>query len=168
MRRMAPVLPAIASDHDATIRRITAHLTSSRFRRLIGKEGRQIREAAAAYTARFGHDLVQDARGASSAKTPIMAASRTCSRCCSDAGRASAWDQTRREHAVELQKYLQLQTFGLADWRSCLKAGADAAWATDRSEPIVQGAGVNQHTISGLAPAETDWGGPQCVVGRWR
>jgi hypothetical protein len=47
-------------------------------------------------------------------------------------------DQTRREHAVELQKYLQLRTFGLADWRSCLKAGADAAWATDRGEPIVQ------------------------------
>jgi TnpA family transposase len=29
-------------------------------------------------------------------------------------------DQTRREHAVELQKYLQLRRFGLAEWRSCL------------------------------------------------
>ena len=47
-------------------------------------------------------------------------------------------DQTRREHAVELQRYLRLRTFGFADWRSCLKAGADAAWATDRGEPIVQ------------------------------
>ena len=47
-------------------------------------------------------------------------------------------DQTRREHAVELQKFLRLRTFGFADWRSCLKAGADAAWATDRGEPIVQ------------------------------
>jgi len=61
MRRMAPILPAIASDHDATIRKITAHLASSRLRRLIDKEGRQIREAAAAYTARLGHDLMQDA-----------------------------------------------------------------------------------------------------------
>ena len=47
-------------------------------------------------------------------------------------------DQTRREHAVELQRYLQLRSFGFADWRSCLKAGADAAWATDRGEPIVR------------------------------
>jgi hypothetical protein len=47
-------------------------------------------------------------------------------------------DQTRREHAVEIQRYLQLRAFGLADWRSCLKAGTDAAWATDRGEPIVQ------------------------------
>ncbi|MGH7105823.1 MAG: DUF4158 domain-containing protein, partial [Acetobacteraceae bacterium] len=47
-------------------------------------------------------------------------------------------DQTRREHAVEIQRYLRLRTFGFADWRSCLKAGADAAWATDRGEPIVQ------------------------------
>lgn len=42
-------------------------------------------------------------------------------------------DQTRREHAVELQKYLQLRNFGFVDWRSCLKAGADAAWATAAS-----------------------------------
>jgi TnpA family transposase len=47
-------------------------------------------------------------------------------------------DQTRREHAVEIQRYLQRRACGLADWRSCLKAGTDAAWATDRGEPIVQ------------------------------
>lgn len=47
-------------------------------------------------------------------------------------------DQTRREHAVELQKYLRLRSFGLADWRACLRVGADPAWATDRGEPIVQ------------------------------
>ena len=47
-------------------------------------------------------------------------------------------DQTRREHAVELQKHLRLRSFGLADWRTCLRVGADAAWATDRGEPIVQ------------------------------
>jgi len=33
---------------------------------------------------------------------------------------------------------LQPRAFGLADWRSCLKAGTDAAWATDRGESIVQ------------------------------
>ncbi|MGC1686444.1 MAG: DUF4158 domain-containing protein, partial [Candidatus Acidiferrales bacterium] len=38
-------------------------------------------------------------------------------------------DQTRREHAIELQRYLCLRSFGLADWRSCLRVGADAAWA---------------------------------------
>ena len=47
-------------------------------------------------------------------------------------------DQTRREHAVELQRYLGLQSFGLMDWRACLRVGADAAWATDCGEPIVQ------------------------------
>ena len=47
-------------------------------------------------------------------------------------------DQTRREHAVELQKYLRFRSFGLADWRACLRVGADTAWATDRGEPIVQ------------------------------
>ena len=46
-------------------------------------------------------------------------------------------DQTRREHAVELQKSLRLRSFRLADWRSCLQVGANAAWATDRGEPIV-------------------------------
>jgi TnpA family transposase len=47
-------------------------------------------------------------------------------------------DQTRREHAVELQRYLGLRSFELMDWRACLRVGADAAWATDRGEPIVQ------------------------------
>jgi TnpA family transposase len=47
-------------------------------------------------------------------------------------------DQTRREHAVELHKYLGLRSFGLADWRTCLRIGAGAAWATDRGEPIIR------------------------------
>jgi TnpA family transposase len=47
-------------------------------------------------------------------------------------------DQTRREHAVELQQHLRLRNFGLADWRACLLAGTNAAWATDHGEPIVQ------------------------------
>jgi hypothetical protein len=46
-------------------------------------------------------------------------------------------DQTRREHVVELQRYLGLRSFGLADWRASLRVGSDAAWATDRGEPIV-------------------------------
>jgi hypothetical protein len=46
--------------------------------------------------------------------------------------------ETRREHMTELQKLLRLRTFGFADWRSCPKTGTDAAWTTDRGEPIVQ------------------------------
>jgi hypothetical protein len=60
-------------------------------------------------------------------------------------------DQTRREHAVELQRYLGLRSFGLMDWRACLRAGADAAWATDRGEPIVQ-AMLAHLRISGVVP----------------
>jgi TnpA family transposase len=30
-------------------------------------------------------------------------------------------DQTRREHTVELQRYLGLRSFGLMDWRACLR-----------------------------------------------
>lgn len=47
-------------------------------------------------------------------------------------------DQTRREHTVELQKVLGVRSFRLEDWRSCLQVGANAAWATDRGEPIMQ------------------------------
>lgn len=46
--------------------------------------------------------------------------------------------ETRREHLIELQKLLALGSFRLADWRASLQVGADAAWATDRGEPIVQ------------------------------
>ncbi len=46
--------------------------------------------------------------------------------------------ETRREHLIEPQKLLALRSFGLADWRACLRVGADAAWATDRGEPIIQ------------------------------
>jgi hypothetical protein len=47
-------------------------------------------------------------------------------------------DQTRREHAVELQALLGLRNFRLADWRATIDVGAEAAWGTDRGEPIVQ------------------------------
>ena len=33
---------------------------------------------------------------------------------------------------------LRLRSFRLTDWRTCLHVGTDAAWATDRGEPIVQ------------------------------
>ncbi|HJU16762.1 MAG TPA: DUF4158 domain-containing protein [Stellaceae bacterium] len=46
--------------------------------------------------------------------------------------------ETRREHLLELQQYLRLRSFRLAEWRACLHAGTNAAWATDRGEPIVQ------------------------------
>ncbi len=47
-------------------------------------------------------------------------------------------DQTRREHAVEIQTLLGLRSFRLADWRATLEVGAEVAWSTDRGEPIVQ------------------------------
>jgi TnpA family transposase len=62
-------------------------------------------------------------------------------------------DQTRREHAVELQRYLGLRRFGLADWRNCLRVGADAAWATDRGEPIVRAMLAHLRTSGVLLPA---------------
>jgi TnpA family transposase len=46
--------------------------------------------------------------------------------------------ETRREHMLELREYLRLRSFRLADWRACLQVGAEAAWATDRGEPIVR------------------------------
>ena len=46
--------------------------------------------------------------------------------------------ETRREHLLELQHRLRLRSFRLADWRACVQVGANAAWATDRGEPIVQ------------------------------
>jgi Domain of unknown function (DUF4158) len=62
-------------------------------------------------------------------------------------------DQTRREHAVELQRYLGLRRFGLADWRTCLRVGTDAAWATDRGEPIVRAMLAYLRTSGVLLPA---------------
>jgi hypothetical protein len=46
--------------------------------------------------------------------------------------------KTRREHLAELQQCLHVRSFRVADWRACLQAGTNAAWATDRGEPIVQ------------------------------
>jgi hypothetical protein len=62
-------------------------------------------------------------------------------------------DQTRREHAVELQKQLFLRSFRLADWRACLQVGANAAWATDRGEPIVQAMLAHLRADNVLIPA---------------
>ncbi len=58
-------------------------------------------------------------------------------------------DQTRREHAAELQAILGLRSFRLGDWRDCLRVGADAAWATDRGEPIV-GAMLTHLRVQGV------------------
>jgi len=62
-------------------------------------------------------------------------------------------NQTRREHAVELQKLLGLRSFRLADWRACLQVGANAAWATVRGEPIVQAMLAHLRTERVLMPA---------------
>jgi TnpA family transposase len=62
-------------------------------------------------------------------------------------------DQTRREHAVELQKLLFLRSFRLADWRACLQVGTNAAWATDRGEPIVQAMLAHLRADNVLIPA---------------
>jgi len=62
-------------------------------------------------------------------------------------------DQTRREHAVELQRLLRLRNFRLADWRACLAVGANAAWATDRGEPIVQAMLAHLRAGNVLIPA---------------
>jgi TnpA family transposase len=64
-------------------------------------------------------------------------------------------DQTRREHAVELQRYLGLRSFGLTDWRACLRVGADTAWATDRGEPIVQAMLAHLRTSGVVLPPAT-------------
>ena len=53
----------------------------------------------------------------------------------------------------ELQKLLRLRSFSLPDWRACLQVGADAAWATDRGEPIVQAMLAHLRTTNVLLPA---------------
>jgi hypothetical protein len=62
-------------------------------------------------------------------------------------------DQTRREHAVELQNRLRLRGFRLADWRACLQVGTDTAWATDRGEPIVRAMLAHLRSANVLVPA---------------
>src|SRR5271167_1634848 len=61
--------------------------------------------------------------------------------------------ETRREHLLELQGLLHVRSFGLADWRACLRAGTDAAWATDRGEPIVQAMLAHLRANGVLLPA---------------
>jgi hypothetical protein len=63
--------------------------------------------------------------------------------------------ETRREHLLELQRLLHLRSFGLADWRACLRVGTDAAWATDRGEPIVQAMLAHLRADSILLPSAT-------------
>jgi TnpA family transposase len=64
-------------------------------------------------------------------------------------------DQTRREHAVELQKHLHLRGFRLADWRACLQVGTDTAWATDRGEPIIRAMLAHLRAANVLVPPAT-------------
>ena len=76
-------------------------------------------------------------------------------------------DQTRREHAVELQNRLRLRGFRLADWRACLQVGTDTAWATDRGEPIVRAMLAHLRTAMCSCPlrrcwSESDWQ-PACA-----
>lgn len=61
--------------------------------------------------------------------------------------------ETRREHLLELQQHLRLRSFHLADWRAFLQIGANAAWATDRGEPIVQAMLAHLRTERVLVPA---------------
>ena len=61
--------------------------------------------------------------------------------------------ETRREHLLELQRLLNLRSFGFADWRACLRVGADAAWATDRGEPIIQAMLAHLRANGVLLPA---------------
>jgi hypothetical protein len=61
--------------------------------------------------------------------------------------------ETRREHLLELQQCMRLRSFRLADWRACLHIGANAAWATDRGEPIVQAMLAHLRAERVLVPA---------------
>ena len=47
-------------------------------------------------------------------------------------------DETRREHASEIVRHLDLRTIRQADYRVAIKAGAAAAVGTERGEPIVR------------------------------
>jgi Domain of unknown function (DUF4158) len=69
-------------------------------------------------------------------------------------------DQTRREHAVELQEHLHLQGFRLAHWRACLQVGTDTAWATDRGEPIVRAMLAHLRAVNTCSsPPQRYWNG---------
>ena len=63
--------------------------------------------------------------------------------------------ETRREHLIELQMLRCRRSFGLADWRACLRVGSEAAWATDRGAPIVQAMLTHLRTGNVLLPAAT-------------
>jgi hypothetical protein len=74
-------------------------------------------------------------------------------------------DQTRRQHAVELQQHLRLRNFRLADWRACLQVGTNAAWATDRGEPIVQAMVDHLRAANVLLPQLRCWSGSDWRLG---
>jgi hypothetical protein len=69
--------------------------------------------------------------------------------------------ETRREHLIELQQHLHLRSFRLSGWRACLQIGTNAAWASDRGEPIVQAMLAHLRTEGVLIPtaagAGADW-----------
>ncbi len=48
-----------------------------------------------------------------------------------------------------------MRRFGFAGWRTCLRVGADAAWATDRGEPIVRAMLEHLRAARVLIPAPT-------------
>ena len=75
-------------------------------------------------------------------------------------------DETRREHLIEVQKLLEVRSFGLADWRACLRVGADAAWATDRGEPIVQAMLGHLRGAMFCSPPRPCWKGSGWRLGR--
>ena len=74
--------------------------------------------------------------------------------------------QTRREHVIELQRYLGLRSFGLADWRACpcrLRCGVghgsrrahcpgDARPSTSEPGPAPFGDGAGAHRIGRPCP----------------
>jgi len=64
-------------------------------------------------------------------------------------------DQTRREHAAELQAALGMRRFGFEGWRTCIRVGTDAAWVTDRGEPIVRAMLEPLRAARVLIPAAT-------------
>jgi len=62
-------------------------------------------------------------------------------------------DQTRREHIVEIQKYLSLRTATREDRRSALLAAIEAAAATDKGRTIAEAIVKNFHDRRALLPS---------------
>ena len=61
---------------------------------------------------------------------------------------------------------LGLRSFRLADWRNCLRVGADAAWSTDRGEPIIQAMLTHLRAQGVLVPDAACWSGSAWLPAR--